>query len=44
MSKTVKRDKNIEQSYKKEINLNTKVVKSKKAYTRKAKHKSNFKD
>ena len=40
MSKTVKRDKNIEQSYKKEINLNTKVVKSKRAYTRKTKHKS----
>lgn len=40
MSKTVKRDKNIEQSYKKEINLNTKVVKSKKAYNRKPKHKS----
>lgn len=40
MSKTVKRDKNIEQSYKKEINLNTKVIKSKKAYSRKPKYKS----
>lgn len=40
MSKTIKRDKNIEQSYKKEINLNTKVVKSKRTYSRKPKHKS----
>lgn len=39
MSKTVKRDKNIEQSYKKEINLNTKVIKSKKTYSRKPKYK-----
>lgn len=33
------RDRNIEKSYKKEINLQTKVVKSKKQYSRKEKHK-----
>ena len=34
-----KRDKYIEASYRGEINLNTRKVKSKKAYTRKIKHK-----
>ena len=38
MSKT-KRDYNVEKSYRKEINLSTKVVQSKKAYKRKPKHK-----
>ena len=38
MGKT-KRNGDIVKSYKKEINLNTKVVKSKKQYTRKQKHK-----
>lgn len=33
------RDRNIEKNYLKEINLNTKTVKSKKLYNRKKKHK-----
>ena len=37
--KRMKRDGNIYKAYKKELNLNTKVVKSKKQYTRKQKHK-----
>ena len=36
------RDYNILKAYKKEIDLKTKVVKSKKAYTRKVKHKKAF--
>lgn len=39
MSKTVKRDQNIRKAYEGEINLNTRVVKSKRAYSRKEKHK-----
>ena len=35
----MKRDKNIQLNFKREINLNTRVVKSKKTYTRKTKHK-----
>lgn len=35
----MKRDKAIEKSYKREINLGTKVVKDKTKYSRKAKHK-----
>ena len=35
----MKRDKNIQLNFKREINLNTRVVKSKKTYTRKVKHK-----
>jgi len=35
----MKRDWNIIKAYKKEIDLKTKVVKSKKKYTRKMKHK-----
>lgn len=33
------RDKNIQKSYEREINLNTKVQKSKKPYSRKQKYK-----
>ena len=40
----MKRDLNIIKNYKREINLNTKVVKDKKKYTRKDKHKMNFKN
>ena len=35
----MKRDKNIQLNFKREINLNTRVVKSKKTYTRKVKHR-----
>ena len=35
----MKRDKNIERNFRREINLNTKVVKDKTKYTRKEKHK-----
>ena len=35
-----KRDWNIEKSYRGEINLKSRVVKNKKAYTRKTKHKN----
>ncbi len=38
MSKTTKRDYNVEKSFRKEINLSTKYVASKKAYKRKPKH------
>lgn len=42
MGKTYKdRDNNIRKSYQKEIDLNTKVVKSKKDYKRKPKYKGN---
>ena len=41
MSKT-KRNGDILKSYKKEIDLKTRVVKSKKDYTRKEKHKGNY--
>lgn len=34
------RDHNIEKSYKKEINLNTKVIRDKSKYSRKKKHKN----
>jgi len=34
------RDKNIVKNYKREINLQTKVIKDKKKYSRKAKHKN----
>lgn len=34
----MKRNKDIEKAYKRELNLQTQVVKSKKRYTRKAKH------
>lgn len=37
--RTKKRDKNIEKSYKREVNLRTKVVKNKKKYNRKRKNK-----
>lgn len=37
------RDLNIAKAYAKELNLNTKVVKSKKIYSRKFKHKERFK-
>ena len=40
MSKSNKRDYNIEKSYRKEINLSTKSIQSKKAYKRKPKHPS----
>ena len=40
----MKRDINIIKNYKREINLNTKVVKDKKKYNRKDKHKMNFKN
>ena len=43
MSKT-KRNGDIIKSYKKEINLNTKSVKSKKEYKRKQKHKGTYDD
>ena len=43
MSKT-KRNGDIIKSYKKEINLNTKSVKSKKEYKRKEKYKGNYDD
>ena len=36
------RDMNILKSYQKEINLNKKVIKSKKVYTRKIKHKKEY--
>jgi hypothetical protein len=36
------RDKNILLSYKREINLNTKIKKSKKSYSRKLKHKRTY--
>ena len=36
----MKRDGNIVKNYKKEINLNTKVIPDKKKYNRKEKHKS----
>lgn len=43
MSKTkYNRDYNIEKSYSKEIDLQTKVVKSKKAYKRKDKYKARY--
>ena len=43
MAKTTKkRDYNIKKSYEGEINLNTKVVKSKKAYSRKSKYKDDY--
>lgn len=35
----MKRDRNVEKSYKREINLTTKVIKDKSKYTRKSKHK-----
>jgi len=35
-----KRDWNIEKSYRREIDLKSKIVKSKKIYTRKIKHKN----
>jgi hypothetical protein len=35
----MKRDKSIEKSYRREINLRTKVVKDKTKYSRKSKHK-----
>ena len=35
----MKRDKNIQKSYQREIKMTESVVKSKKTYTRKAKHK-----
>ena len=34
-----KRNEDIEKSYRREINLNTKTIESKKKYTRKEKHK-----
>jgi len=39
-----KRDINIVKAFKKEIDLKTRVVRSKKAYTRKVKHKKAFLD
>ena len=43
MATTPKRDFNIEKSYRKEIDMRTKSVPSKRAYTRKTKHKgSNY--
>ena len=39
MDKTV-RDKNIQMNYKREINLQTKVIKDKSKYSRKTKHRS----
>ena len=38
------RDYNILKSYQREINLNSRVVKNKKKYTRKIKHKSKLLD
>ena len=40
MKKKLTRDNNIILNFKREINLNTRVVKSKKAYSRKIKHKA----
>ena len=40
MSKSNKRDGNIVKNYKREVNLQTKVIKDKSKYTRKAKHKN----
>jgi hypothetical protein len=40
MSKTTRRDQNIQKAYAKEIDLQTRVVKPKKAYKRKEKYKS----
>ena len=34
------RDRNIENNYRREVNLQTKTIASKKAYTRKKKHKN----
>lgn len=43
MSKTIsKRDYAVEKSYRKEIDLQTKAVKSKKAYSRKDKYKPKY--
>ena len=36
------RDENIRKSYERELNLQTKVVKSKKPYSRKPKHKPDY--
>lgn len=41
MASKPKRDLNIEKSYRKEIDLRTKFVPSKRVYTRKTKHKGN---
>jgi len=38
----MQRDKTIIKNYKREINLQTKVVKAKTAYTRKQKHKKDY--
>ena len=39
-----KRDGNIVKNYKREVNLQTKVIKDKTKYTRKDKHKNQYKD
>lgn len=39
MGKTKKRDSNIVKNYKREVDLSTKAIKSKKAYSRKGKYK-----
>ena len=41
MSNKPKRDFNIEKSYRKEVDMRTKSVPSKRTYTRKTKHKGN---
>ena len=40
MKSKLQRDNNIIRNFKREINLNTRVVKSKKQYSRKIKHKA----